>query len=219
VVGDDVQIDLEAPRVGGVDEGLQLGLRAEVRIHVGEVGDPVAVIAGGLLTRRPLHDLVPEDRPQPDRRRAQALDVVEPGRQAGQVAAMIETLVRRIEAGLQAIAGETPAIIGQVAVGEPVRQDEIDHLVPGRAIEIGRADDRRGLGQAATHRHRDGERGVRRSTRPCPSNPQAPCPSVLFQDRSMPVGLLVCNNLQKHGKRVNHPSGTLEGQDCRENWP
>jgi hypothetical protein len=55
VVGDDVQIDLQAARMGGVDEGLELGPRAEVRIHVGEVGDPVAVIAGGLLARRPLH--------------------------------------------------------------------------------------------------------------------------------------------------------------------
>jgi hypothetical protein len=39
--------------MGGVDQGLEVGIGAEVRIDVGEIGDPIAVIAGGLLARRP----------------------------------------------------------------------------------------------------------------------------------------------------------------------
>jgi hypothetical protein len=35
----------------------------------------------------------------------------------------------------------------------------------------------------------------------------------------MPAGPLICNNLQKHGKRVNHPSGALKGHDFWEKWP
>ena len=61
-----------------VDECLEVRIGAEMRIDVGEVGDPVAVIAGALLARRPLHRLVLEDRRQPHRRRAKPLDIVEP---------------------------------------------------------------------------------------------------------------------------------------------
>lgn len=32
-----------------VDEGMQIGLAAEMRVDRGEVGDPIAVIAGALM--------------------------------------------------------------------------------------------------------------------------------------------------------------------------
>ena len=75
----------------------EVGVGAEVRVDLGEVGDPVAVVAG----RRPvleLDGLVLEDRGQPDRVGAEALDVVEPRAQAGQVAAVVEALAGRVEA-------------------------------------------------------------------------------------------------------------------------
>ena len=46
MVGDDVEEDLHAAVVGEVDEGLQLGVGAQVRVDLREVGDPVAVVAG-----------------------------------------------------------------------------------------------------------------------------------------------------------------------------
>src|SRR4029079_627384 len=70
VVGDDVEIDLHAALVHSLDEGAHVGLGAEMRIDAGEVGDPVTVVAGGLLARPALHRLVLVDRPQPDGRGA-----------------------------------------------------------------------------------------------------------------------------------------------------
>ena len=63
--------------VRSVDERLELGVGAEVRVDLREVGDPVAVVAGALGAGRALHGLVLERRRHPDRRRAEALDVVE----------------------------------------------------------------------------------------------------------------------------------------------
>ena len=45
VVGDDVHIDLHPARMGGIDEGLEFGIGAEMRINLCEVRHPVAVIA------------------------------------------------------------------------------------------------------------------------------------------------------------------------------
>ncbi len=50
VVRDDVEEDLHALGVGLVDEGLEVLVGAEVRVDLGEVGDPVAVVvSGGVL--------------------------------------------------------------------------------------------------------------------------------------------------------------------------
>lgn len=49
---------------------------------------------------------------------------------------MVEALVRRIEAGDQRAALQAAAIIGGVAILEPVGQDEIDHLVLRQALAI-----------------------------------------------------------------------------------
>ena len=104
VVGDDVEIDLHPPRMRCVHHGLQIRPRAEMRIDICEVGDPVAVIARALEARRSLDRLVLEDRPQPDRRDAQPLDVIQPGQNALQIAAVVEPLAGRIIAGLEAVA-------------------------------------------------------------------------------------------------------------------
>ena len=104
VVGDDVEIDLHPPRMRCVHQALEIRPRAEMRIDVGEVGDPVAVIARALLAGRALDRLVLEDRPQPDRRDAQPLDVVKARQDALQIAAVVEPLAGRIIAGLEAVA-------------------------------------------------------------------------------------------------------------------
>src|SRR3546814_4349712 len=61
-----------------------------------EIGHPIAVIAGALLPLRPLHHLVLEHRRQPDRGRAERLDIVEPPGHAFQVAAVEKTLGGRV---------------------------------------------------------------------------------------------------------------------------
>ena len=94
------------------------------------------MVSGALLAGPALHGLVLVDRPEPDGRGAQPLDVVEPRRQSLEIAAVIETLVRRIEAGGQAVAGEAAAVIGRVAVREAVRQHEVDDLVFGQALTV-----------------------------------------------------------------------------------
>jgi len=132
VVRDDVEEDLHPLAVGGVDERLHVGVRAEVGVDRGEVGDPVAVVAGALLAGRPLHGLVLEARGEPDGRRAQALDVVELARQALEVAAVVEGLVGGVEAGLQPGSGEPAGVVAGVAVGEPVGHDEVEPLAGER---------------------------------------------------------------------------------------
>jgi hypothetical protein len=62
VVGDDVHVEFHAARVDRVDQRLEVGVGAEVRVDPGEIGDPIAVIAGAFLARRALHRLVLEDR-------------------------------------------------------------------------------------------------------------------------------------------------------------
>ena len=108
-----------------------------MRIDLREVGDPIAVIAGGFVARRALHRLVLEDRPEPDRGRAEILDIVEPLGQALQVAAVIEALGGRIDSRSSADRPASPAaIVARVAILEPVGQDEIDHLVLRRARAV-----------------------------------------------------------------------------------
>ncbi len=133
VVGDDVHIDLDAAPVRGVDQRAKLCLGAEMRIDGGEIGHPIAVIAGALAPLGPLHRLVAEHRSQPDRRRAQPLNIIEPRRQPAQIAALKKALVRRIEARDLARAGQATPVIAGIAIFEPVGKQEIDQLVFGRA--------------------------------------------------------------------------------------
>ena len=100
-----------------------------MRVDAREVGDPIAVIARALLPGRPCTGLFLKIGAEPDRCRAEPLDVVEPLGQALEVAAVVEALVRGIEAGRQPVAGQSAAIVRRIAVLEPVGQQEIDDLV------------------------------------------------------------------------------------------
>ena len=133
VVDDDVEVELHAARVHRVCEGAEVVVGSKVRIHAGEVRDPVAVVAGGLPPLRPLNGLVPEDRRYPDRARSELLDVVEPRDQALEIPAVVEALVGGIEAGREAVAPEAAAIVGRISVLEAIGQEEIDDFVLQRA--------------------------------------------------------------------------------------
>ncbi|OMG61402.1 hypothetical protein IL54_4829 [Sphingobium sp. ba1] len=76
VVGNDVHIDFHAPPMGGLHQCREIGVGAEMRIDMGEVGDPIAVIARTFLALGALHRLVAEDGADPDGGRAQSLDIV-----------------------------------------------------------------------------------------------------------------------------------------------
>ena len=127
VVGDDVEEDLHPARVRGIDQLAQLGVGAEVRVDLREVRDPVAVVAGRLVLG--LVGAVLEARREPDRGRAEALDVVDPLQQAGEVAAVVHALVRRVQAGDRRIGGVDPAlVVVRAAVLEPVGHHEVEVL-------------------------------------------------------------------------------------------
>ena len=108
------------------------------------------MIPGALLAGPALHGLVLVDRPEPDGRGAQSLDVVEPRGEALQIAAVVETLVRRIEAGGQAVACEPAAVVGRVAVLEAVGQHEVDDFVFGQNARGSRTP----RDEAGAHAHR-----------------------------------------------------------------
>ncbi len=132
VVGDDVEVHLDAAGVGIGDQRLELGVRAEVRVDLREVGDPVAVVARARVLALALDGAVLEARRQPDRARSETLDVVELRAQAGKVAALVEALVGRVEARREPVAGETPGVIRGVAVGESVGHHEVELLRAAR---------------------------------------------------------------------------------------
>ncbi len=166
VVGDDVEEDLHALVVGLVDEGFEVLVGAEVGVDPGEVGDPVTVVAGGGVVAGALHGAVLEDGGEPEGGGAQALDVVEPLPQPLEVAALVEALVGGVVAGGEAGAGESALVVGGVAVGEPVRHDEVE-LLAGRVVPGGlrgelrvRRGRGRGLGPCGDRaEERGGERG------------------------------------------------------------
>lgn len=128
VVGDDVEEDLHALGVGLGDEVLEVLVGAEVRVDLGEVGDPVAVVAGRGVLAGALDGLVLEDGRHPDGGGAQPLDVVEPLGQPLEVAALVEALVGGVVAGGEPGAGQAAAVVPGVPVGEAVRQDEVELL-------------------------------------------------------------------------------------------
>ena len=143
-----------------IHQSLQVRPRAEMRIHIRKVGDPVAMIPGAFLARRALHRFVLEDWSEPDRRDPQPLNVIQPGQNALEIAAVVETLAGRIKAGLEAVALEAAAIIRRIAVREPVRQKKVNDLVLGEtgAVTEFRACRRHGGRQRKRHgggaRHR-----------------------------------------------------------------
>ena len=100
MVGDDVEEHVDAARVGGGDEGLHLGVRAEVGVDRGVVDLPVTVVAGADPSRRAvvLHPLVGELRRHPDRGDAEIVEVGQLRREARQIAAVVEAPVGGVEA-------------------------------------------------------------------------------------------------------------------------
>ena len=104
VVDDDVHVEFHAARMDRVDQRLEVGVGAEMRIDLGEIGDPIAVIAGAFVPLAALHRLVLEHRRQPDRGRAETLDVIEPLDQALEVAAVVEAL----RVGSKPVASRSP---------------------------------------------------------------------------------------------------------------
>ncbi len=137
VVGDDVEVDLDAAAVGGVHERPQVRVGPEVRVDLREVRDPVAVVAGRVVLG--LDGLVLERRREPDRGRPEALDVVELADQALEVTAVVPALAGRVEAGLAgALPGREPAVVVRGRpVREPVGHDEVEVLVRDRGAQAG----------------------------------------------------------------------------------
>ena len=141
VVGNDVEDDVDALLVGGLDEVAELLARAEVRVHVEEVLDAVAVVA------RLECDLA-ERRADPQRGDAQPAEVAELARQpldraalpaaAGAEPGVVIDRGRRPRAGTAACRRSHGAArivrvaAFLVAVGEAVQHQEVQHLVlPG----------------------------------------------------------------------------------------
>ena len=133
MIGDDVHIDFHAARMRRLDQRLEIGVGAKMRVDPREVRHPIAVIAGALLARSALDGLVLENRRQPDGGRAQSLNIVEPGDQAFKVPAMIESAGCRIIAGLERAAAQPALVVALIPIGEPVGQDKIDDFLLGRA--------------------------------------------------------------------------------------
>ena len=129
MVGDDVEIDLDAASVRVGDERLEFGVGAQVWIDPGEVGDPVAVVTGRGVGPLALHRVVHERGGEPEGGGAEALNVVEGGAEAREVAAVVEALVGRVEAGDHRVGAEAGGVVARVAVLEPVGHHEVELLV------------------------------------------------------------------------------------------
>ena len=135
VVGDDVEEDLHPLGVRGVDEVLHVLVGPEVRVDLGEVGDPVPVVAGALLAGAALNRLVLEAGGEPDRGGAHALDVVQLLGDALEVTTVVEALVGGVVAGLQRPTREPTAVVRGRAVGKPVSHDEVEPLTSQRRAQ------------------------------------------------------------------------------------
>ncbi|MFT3916609.1 MAG: hypothetical protein QM704_21780 [Anaeromyxobacteraceae bacterium] len=118
----------------GVGERLVVVERAHVLVDLPVVARPVAVVAAELDERVP--PLRRDGRRDPDRGRAEPLDVVELLLHAAQVAAGVLGLVGGVVLVLALI------VVGGIAVGEAVGQDEVDDLILPRGggdvqLEVG----------------------------------------------------------------------------------
>ena len=110
----------------------------------------VEVVRGGVATRA-------------DRGRAEPLNVIEPCGQAAQIATVIKTLVRGIEARNQPVTGEATQVIGGIAILEAIGQQEINDFVLWQAFA-------KRLRSARIERDQDAQREQGR-----PRNPRAHC--------------------------------------------
>src|SRR5699024_8430177 len=129
VIGDDVEVDVDPARVGLVDELLEFSIGAQMRIDLGEVGDPVAVVAGRGVLALPLDGAVREGGSEPDGGGAQALDVVQAVDEPGDVTTVVAGLAGGIEAGGEPSALESAGVVAGVPVGEQVGHHEVELLL------------------------------------------------------------------------------------------
>ena len=146
MVGNDVHIDFHATPMSGGDEGLEVCIGAEMRVNLGEVRDPIAVISRCLLTGRALHRLVLKDGCKPNRCCPKTLDIVQPIDQALEIATVIEGLLGWIKACLKAIPCKATSVITRVASFEPVGQQKINNLIFRQALA-------KAVGLGGGHRH------------------------------------------------------------------
>ena len=138
VVGDDVEVHLDPARVRVLDQRLELLVGAQMRVDGGEVGDPVAVVAGARVGALALHGVVREGRGQPDGAHPQALDVVELRVEPGDVPALVEALVGGVEAVVEAVSLEAAGVIARIAVLEAVGEHEVEGLAAAGVAVGGR---------------------------------------------------------------------------------
>jgi hypothetical protein len=131
VVDDDVEVDLQAEAVRALDEGREVGLRAEVAIDRGEVPDPVAVVGRA----RALHGLLTVGRRDPHSREPEILHTLQAAARIGaaagepaEIAAVVPPGVGGVEAGHAADAGEATPIVRRIAVRVAVGHHEVDPL-------------------------------------------------------------------------------------------
>ena len=159
VVDHDVLHQPQSPPMHRVGEAPVPGQRAEMRVHRLEVAGPIAVIAAVLRARVP--PLVRHRRGDPDRGRAQVLDVVETPLHAGQIAAGKPSRVVRV------VLARALIVVARVAVVEAIEHHEIQDLVApvgGRyrsrgRLGGGRCQRREGEQQGAEPGHGNAPRG------------------------------------------------------------
>ncbi len=132
VVGDDVEHHLHVAAVGGLHQRAQLAHVAEVRVGLGEVLRPVAVV--GVEVGVGL-DVAHHGR-DPNRRHPERLEVVEVVLQPAPVAALVARQVARLDA----------KVVVHVAVGEAVDHHLVEHLV-APVGDVGGERHRLGLGR------------------------------------------------------------------------
>ena len=143
VVGHLVLDQLEAARVGGVDQLAQLGHVPEALVDGVEVLGVVAVVARHRLAVRDFLEVEPVgvvvDRVEPDRGDAQVLQVREPVDHPLQVAAVKAAGLGAVEQVRRARA----RVVGGIAVREAVGHDQVDHVVGREPLEAALARKRR----------------------------------------------------------------------------
>ena len=89
---------------------------AKMRVELGHVHVPVAVIPRGNVGASPLHRVILEHRRHPDRCNAHTGQVVQLGSQARQVAAVEKALVHGIKPVIEAVAGDARGDHGSIGL-------------------------------------------------------------------------------------------------------
>jgi hypothetical protein len=112
------------------------------------------VIPGARVVAGALHGLVGEARRQPERGRAEAVDVVEVLAQAGDVTAVVKALVRRIEAVIEPVSLDARGVVRRIPVREAVGHHEVEGLVGSRLTRRIRGERRVG-GSVGETKHLD----------------------------------------------------------------